>query len=181
MVYYLQHKHEKYRGAMKKFLKVVVIIVGVAAVLAVAAAVIAVTLGYAYGGLKQPNSTVSLQTSICTKSDIDKYNKLVLVFPTSDAQQKQKAADFKVFGSEIQDKADYLKDPNCVFMAYGSAVQDRNQSDARTNYEALMSLSKEGAFPSNDILDIASLQSMKDRVESLSNSEEVQKSPLGSG
>lgn len=166
---------------MKKFLKTVGIIIGGAVVVAVIVAFIAWLLGYAYAGVKQPNNTVSLHVSVCSDSDIEKYNKLLVVFPTNEAQQNQKVADFKALGTEIKAKANYSKDPNCVFMAYGVAVQDRNQSDARTEYEALVALSEDGVYPSVDILDIVSLQSMKDRVESLKNPEEIQKSPMGSG
>ncbi len=166
---------------MKKFLKTVVIIIGAVVILAAVAAIVAASLGYVYAGIKQPSSTVSLHTSICEKSDIEKYNKLLVVFPANEAQQNKKIADFKALGSDVKGKADYLKDPNCVFMAYGVAVQERNQADARTHYEALVALSEDEVYPSTDILDVVSLQSMKDRVESLKNPEEIQKSPMGSG
>ena len=166
---------------MKKFLKLVSTIIGAVVILAIVVAGIALALGYAYGGVKQPHNVVSIQTEVCTDKDIDTYNKLVTVYPMNEEQQTKKAADFKAVGDDIKSKADYLKDPSCVFMVYGAAVQNRDQDDARLHYNTLLSLFDSANYPKNTILDIVSLQSMKDRVESLQNPDEVEQNPLGSG
>lgn len=166
---------------MKKFLKIVGTIIGAIVVLAVVIAGIALALGYAYGGVKQPHNVVSIQTEVCSNKDIDAYNKLVTVYPMNEEQQTKKAADFKALADDFKSKANYLKDPSCVFMVYGAAVQNRDQDGAKLHYNTLVSLFDAANYPKNTILDIASLQSMKDRVESLQNPDEVEQNPLGSG
>lgn len=166
---------------MKKFLKIAVGIIGGIIILAAVVALGAVSLGYAYVGVKKPADTIVVQSSICSNGDIEKYNKLLVVFPANQAEQDAKVEDFKELGTEIKAKANYLEDPTCVYMAYGVATQERNRDDAQTHYETLVKLSEQGKYPKNTILDLTSLDSMKPRIESLRNPAEVERSPLGSG
>ncbi len=166
---------------MKKALLILLGSVGVIAIVAILATSVFSSLGYAYWGVKQPAEVVTLRTDICNAGDIQKYNALVVVFPTNQEQQTKKIADFAAHATSIAAKKDYEKDPNCVFMVYAAAIQNTNQDEAKMQYETLVKLSESGAYPSNAILDIVSLPSMKDRVDGLTTNEADLFNPLGSG
>lgn len=166
---------------MKKFLKIVGLILGGIVAIAVIVLGVAYAIGFAYGGFKQPSQVVAVSTSVCSDGDIDTYNKIVLTFPTNNDDQAKKVASFKSLADEVKKKADYAKDPTCVFIVYSAAIQSQDAVEAKTQYDEAVTLSEAGNYPKNTLLDIVSLQSMKDRVESLKNTESGEQNPLGSG
>ena len=166
---------------MKKILLTLAGIVGGLATLVIVGMFIASALGFVYFGVKQPSDFVSVQVQVCSASDIKKYNDLVVTFPTNQEQQTQKIAAFKELATTIVAKNNYKQDPSCVFIVYAAAVQNTNQDDAQKHYDILVALSDLGEYPKNTILDLVSLPSMKDRIESLTNTEEGTPNPLGSG
>lgn len=147
---------------------------------------VASLLGFTYWGIKQPDQKVVLakntDAAVCTQSDIDAYNAIVLTFPANEAEQDKKISDFSSLATTIKQREGFSDDASCVFMAYSVAIQEGNQNEAQAHYATLVTLNEKGLFPINTILDVTSLQSMKDRIDALQYVEsEDDQSQLGSG
>ena len=139
-------------------------------------------LGGVYGsGLLSFGLGSQKASAVCDSSDIQVYNKFVTQFTLTDAQQKDKATKMQEQIDALKKKENFTKDPSCVFREYSAAVVGNNPQSAETAYTTLKTLSDQGRYPSNEVLDVASLSSMHDRIEALKNAGKGNSDPKGSG
>lgn len=166
---------------MKSVAKVGAIVIGIIGVIIIAGLAVGVSMGYFYGGVKQPAQTVLLQSVACSAQDIEKYNQFVTDFSSTEAEQDEKAASMRAFAEELAGKAGYQDDPTCRFIAYAAAVTSLDQSGAQAELDAIKALSEKGLFPSNELLDVASIESMQARIDGIGDVNELGSEQLGSG
>lgn len=175
------HEHNTKAGIMKSIFKVIAMIIGTIAVLGVIGTAIALSMGYLHISVKQPTESVVATSRVCDDKVIDAYNVLVVSFPTNEADQKAKSEKIQQQLSNIKEKSDYDQDPTCLFIAYRAALDAEDTEAAEKNLNAIKKLADNGSFPSNELFDIVSIDSMEARVEALKNPEEPGTNPMGSG
>ena len=167
---------------MKKIVTIGSWTIGSIAVIVVIGLGIAVALGYVRIGLKQPNQVAqSPRTVTCDSQDIKAYNVFVTTFTTTTEEQATKVANMQAHVTSLKEKAGFTDDPTCVFIEYATAVAGNDSTAVQDKVNALEALSKQGHYPSNELLDISSLGSMRDRVEAMKNAGRSNSDPRGSG
>lgn len=165
---------------MKSFLTVVGRVIGILAVIALLVAGAGVALGYIYVGIKQPAQETLSRVSICSDSDVDKYNELANTPVRDNSELPAKAEKIQSFVDELKADPNFSDDATCVFMAYTAAVTAQDADAAQKQFDTLKGLAGETIYPSNRIIDISSIESMQARINAL-NSPETNSSELGSG
>lgn len=166
---------------MKNSVKISLRVVSVLAIVTVIVFGIAALLGYVRIDIRQPGQVAKNSDAVCDSQDIQAYNKFVTMFTANDQEQKDKAAQMQAQLDTLKKKRGFAEDPSCVFIEYAAAIVGNNAEVAEQKYAALEAFSKKGLYPSNEILDIVSLNSMKDRIEALKNADKEKNDPRGSG
>lgn len=155
---------------MKKVLAVGGYVIGGLAVLAVVALGIAVALGYASINLTQSGSQLANgRPAACDDQDIQAYNKFVTTFVSTDEARQEKSAGMQALVDQLKAKDGFADDPTCRFIQYSAAVVNEKADDAQAAVERLEQLSQEGVYPNNQLLDLAGIQSMSDRIKVLTD------------
>lgn len=167
---------------MKKIVKIGGRTLGIIAVVAMIGLGVTVALGYVHIEVKQPNQVVQ-QTRVvtCNSDDIKAYNVFVTTFPTTAEAQTEKVANMQTHLASMKGKSGFANDPSCVFIEYATAVTAGDSTAAQNALNTIEALAKQGHYPSNEILDISSIGSMRDRVEALKNAGNPNTDPRGSG
>lgn len=142
---------------------VLVIIAGVAG---------AIALGYGYAGVKQPYETVTLRPAVCDGSVVDTYNAHV-IDPTG--------KDMTSLVDTIEHKANYQKDPTCVFIALQYHMAKRDVDQVKSLYTTLADFQKKGEYVDNKVANIASLSQLNTIIDNTFNPTQGGKRVYGSG
>lgn len=167
--------------SMRDMLKAGLRIVGIIAIVVLIGLGIALVLGYASLSLKQPGQMAQSRTAVCNSADIQEYNKFVTTFTMVGEQQEQKAANMQAQVDKLKKKNGFTDDPSCLFIEYSAAIVGSNAQVAEEKFSAIEALSKKGIYPSNELLDLTSLGSMRDRIEALKNAGKENTESRGSG
>lgn len=141
--------------------------------------VVGSVLGFVRITFTQPQDSLQSGLIACDEKLIKTYNNLVTTFPSNDNEIAEKASKTRVLSSRIQKVADFDKDPTCAFMVFRIAVANEDTETARAQLGTVKELSKENNFPSNQLLDLVSIDSMEGLLTSLKTTPGSE--PLGSG
>lgn len=176
-----KHEHNTKAGIMKSVFKVGAIIIGVLVLLGAIGAAVALSLGYLHIGVKQNTEVLVTRSLVCEGPTVDAYNTLVVTFPSNEEDQKEKSDKVQQQVSSIKEKAGYDQDPTCLFIVYKAALDAEDAEEAQRAVTSIKELADTGVFPSIELYDITSIDSMESRVEALKNPVPVGSDPMGSG
>ncbi len=166
---------------MKNTLKIAIQSIGILAFLFVIGLVLASALGYVYVGIKQPAQVTQNRAIACSAQDIKEYNETVVTFVSTEDQLRDKAMKQQSKVDSLKKVSGFSQDPTCVFMEYSAAVANNDEQAAQRALSSLEGFSKEGLYPSNELFDIVSLDSMHSRVEALKSVDKEKTETRGSG
>ncbi len=168
---------------MKSAIKKIGGIIAILAVVTVVALGAGLLLGYVSisVGSQQATKGGVGYAQVCTADDIKSYNSYVSAVTPNAEVQAQKAQDIQTFVDTIQTRSGVEGDPTCVYMMYSAAVTSGDATKAEAYYNTIKTLSEEGKFPNNTVLDLASLSSMSDRITILKESNQPTNNSQGSG
>lgn len=138
-------------------------VLGVIALLLVAGT----ALGFVRVAFLQPTDSLQSRAVVCGEGLIKSYNRLVTTFPSSDKEASDKTSQTQDLSGRIQKLAGFEKDPTCAFMVFRIAIANKDVEVARTQLTNVEALAKQNTFPSNQILDLVSIDSMKGLLTSL--------------
>jgi len=168
-------------GNMKNTLKIAIQSICILAVLFVVGLALASALGYVYIGIKQPAQVTQNRAVACSAQDIKEYNETVVTFVSTEDQLRDKAVKQQAKVNTLKKVSGFDQDPTCVFMEYSAAVANNNVQAAQSALSSLEGFSKDGLYPSNELFDVVSLDSMHDRIEALKNVDKENTETRGSG
>lgn len=166
---------------MGKVLRIIARVIGILAVIAVVALLIAMAFGVVRVSTVASGEASQDRTAVCKLQDITRYNEFVTTFATSEAEEQKHATELQAFSDDLAKRGGYAADPTCRFIEYSAAIASGNADAAQAAVTAIESFSKNGEYPNNQLLDIVSVQSMKDRIEALKSAGQEVDEPLGSG
>ena len=146
------------------------IIISVLGVMVVAL-VVAVVMGYAYVGAKDPGQTVALRSGACTVSDIEKYNGFVSKMEVGD--------EFNTFAADMKKRAGVDSDPNCLYILAQHQLKLGEKDVAREYVDKLAALSKKGLYADGRFNDLAGLNVLFASVRATDDN--VDQAQLGEG
>lgn len=101
-------------------------------------------LGFLYVGIKNPNQSVVIYRSVCSKdANIDKINNYLSEITNGDLTKTKEAIKY------IKSQADYSSDPTCVEALAKFYFIDRDIRNLETQISEMKSLAGRGLYPSN--------------------------------
>ena len=150
------NKYEHKRGSMRK-----AIIVTVSAVVAIAVILVgaAVWLGYLSVTIKEPSQKVVVQRQVCGDDVIASYNDAAKSDDIDTYKTKLKA----VF-DDVTKRENQASDPTCAFIEYRYHLTQNQAEQINTSVDKLRQLSNEGAYPSNKLTDVQSIEQIESRA-----------------
>lgn len=152
---------------MASAVKVGLRVIGITAVAVVIIASIAIAMGYLYLGVKQPSEVAVGRPVVCDDTVINAYNEVVDTVVITDEDKAKKAAKIQSQVDELKKNANFAKDATCAFIAYTAAALANNGEAAKIQVDAIEDLADQTVYPSNKLLDLVSIASMKVRVGAL--------------
>lgn len=145
------------------------------------AGIAAILMGFVYVGLKQPTESVAIKTqSVCNAQDIGKHNEYVAQLSVNENVQKERLANMQAQVDSIASRPGFENDPTCQFIGYAAAIVKGDAPSAQKYLNAVKALAVEGNFPSTDLVDLTSVESMSMRIKALDPNQK-KNNPLGSG
>lgn len=121
----------------------------------VAALIIAVGLGRAYIGVKDPGQKVQLTYTVCDDAQVKKYNDIATRSQSAqtDADTAGYKNEFEGLTKEVTAKANADKDPSCQYILFLSYQYQGDLANMRKAAGNLVSLSQDGKYINNKIGD----------------------------
>lgn len=159
---------------MKSFLKIFGRVIGSIAVVVILLVGIGLAFGFIYIGVKQPNQTAANIVTVCTTSDIDKYNEIAELPVKNDEELVSKGERLQRYVDSIKSRSGFSSDATCAYMSYTAAVLTKDIDAAQTNIDTVTERAKDGVYPSANLIDLMGIESMQIRVDAL-------KTPSGNG
>jgi hypothetical protein len=97
--------------------------------------------GSLYFGMKEADQQVVLQSSICDNDIVNSYNDIVDNAAGNDNMVANQTADLL---DEPSKQPNYKEDPNCMFMAFQTALVNDDYAAAKEDLEAIEHLAESG-------------------------------------
>lgn len=120
----------------------------------------AVLSGRLFVAIKEPSQSYVTRTFVCDDSVVSRYNDAV-----SASSSDEYASKLKAVFEDVDSKASKNDDPTCVFILYKYQLSQPNKAEEVARLaSALVSLSDDGNYPSNKLIDIESIKSTEARA-----------------